>query len=43
SVFLVVANQERRRLGLDDPQEHDTEAAIVTAIEALRILINEDK
>ncbi|MDD4046651.1 MAG: uridine phosphorylase [Tissierellia bacterium] len=43
SVFLVVANQERRRLGLEDPQEHDTEAAIVTAIEALRILINEDK
>lgn len=43
SVFLVVANQERRRLGLDDPQEHDTEAAIATAIEALRILIKEDK
>jgi uridine phosphorylase len=43
SVFLVVANQERRRLGLDDPQEHDTEAAITTAIEALRILIKEDK
>lgn len=43
SVFLVVANQERRRLGLDDPQEHDTEGAIVTAIEALRILIKEEK
>ena len=43
SVFLVVANQERRRLGLDDPQEHDTEAAILTAIEALRILIKDDK
>lgn len=42
SIFNVVANQERRRLGLDDPQEHDTEAAIVTAIEALRILIKED-
>jgi uridine phosphorylase len=43
SVFLVVANQERRRLGLDDPQEHDTEAAILTAIEALRILIKSEK
>ena len=42
SVFLVVANQERRRLGLEDPQEHDTEAAIATAVEALRILIRED-
>ena len=43
SIFNVVANQERRRLGLEDPQEHDTEAAIMTAIEALRILIKEDK
>ncbi len=43
SVLLVVANQERRRLGLEDPQEHDTEAAIATAIEALRILIKKDK
>lgn len=43
SIFNVVANQERRKLGLDDPQEHNTEAAIITAIEALRILINEDK
>lgn len=42
SIFNVVANQERRRLGLDDPQEHDTEAAIITAIEALRILIKQD-
>ncbi|NLJ57452.1 MAG: uridine phosphorylase [Tissierellia bacterium] len=42
AIFNVIANQERRKLGLDDPQEHDTEAAIVTAIEALRILIKED-
>ncbi|HHZ02571.1 MAG TPA: uridine phosphorylase [Tissierellia bacterium] len=42
AIFNVIANQERRRLGLDDPQEHDTEAAIVTAIEALRILIKEE-
>lgn len=43
SVFNVVANQERRRLGLNDPQEHDTEGAIITAIEALRIIIENDK
>lgn len=42
AILNVVANQERRKLGLDDPQEHDTEAAIVTAIEAIRNLIKED-
>ncbi|TWH82758.1 uridine phosphorylase [Sedimentibacter saalensis] len=43
AILNVVANQERRKLGLDDPMEHDTEAAIVTAIEAIRNLIKEDK
>lgn len=43
AILNVVANQERRKLGLDDPQEHDTEAAIVTAIEAIRNLIKEDQ
>jgi uridine phosphorylase len=42
SCFLVVANQERAKLGLDNPQVHDTELAIVTAVEALRRLIRED-
>jgi len=42
AILNVVANQERRKLGLDDPQEHDTEAAIKTAIEAIRILIKKD-
>lgn len=42
AILNVVANQERRKLGLDDPQEHDTEASIVTAIEAIRNLIKED-
>jgi uridine phosphorylase len=42
AILNVVANQERRKLGLDDPMEHDTEAAIVTAIEAIRNLIKED-
>ncbi len=43
SVFLVVANQERQKAGLPNPVVHDTDAAIRTAIEALRILIREDK
>ncbi len=43
SCFLVVANQEREKLGLPNKQAHDTEIAIKTAVEALRILIAEDK
>lgn len=43
TVLSVVANQERRRLGMDDPQVHDTEDAIMTAIEAIRLLIKKDK
>lgn len=43
SCFLVVANQERAKLGLPNPQVHDTELAIVTAVEALRILIDQDQ
>ena len=39
SVFLVVANQEREKAGLENPVVHDTESAIKTAIEALKILI----
>ena len=42
SCFLVVANQERAKAGLPNPQVHDTELAIVTGVEALRILIKED-
>ncbi len=42
SCFLVVANQERAKLGLDNPQAHDTELAIRTAIEAIRILIHQN-
>ena len=42
SCFLVVANQERARMGLENSQVHDTELAIKTAVEALRILIKED-
>lgn len=40
SIFLVVANQEREKLGLENPVVHDTEVAIKTAIEAIRELIH---
>ncbi|MFI3284668.1 MAG: uridine phosphorylase [Erysipelotrichaceae bacterium] len=43
SIFLVVANQEREKLGLDNPQVHDTELPIKVAIEALKQLIEKDK
>ena len=43
SCFLVVANQERAKKGLENKQAHDTELAIKTAVEALRILIKRDK
>ncbi|MDO4478492.1 MAG: uridine phosphorylase [Lachnospiraceae bacterium] len=43
AVFLVMANQEREKAGLDNPVVHDTDMAIRTAVEAMRILIREDK
>ena len=43
AVLLVVANQTRRALGLEDIQVHDTEAAIKVAINALKKLIADDK
>ncbi len=42
AVFLTMANQERERLGLPNPVVHDTDQAIQTAVEAIRILIRED-
>lgn len=39
SCFLVVANQERAKAGLPNPQAHDTGAAIKTAVDAIRIMI----
>ncbi len=38
SVFLTVANQEREKNNLENPVVHDTEKAIKTAIEAIKIL-----
>lgn len=43
SVFLVVANQEREKLHLENPVVHDTEAAIVTAIAAIRSMIRKER
>jgi uridine phosphorylase len=40
-VLNVVWNQERARNGLDNPNSHDTTLAIKTAVEAVRILIEE--
>ena len=43
TILLVVANQERAKKGLTNTQAHDTELAIESAVEAIRILIREDK
>lgn len=43
SVFLVLGNQERARRGMDNPIVHDTEIAVKTAVEALRILIQSER
>jgi uridine phosphorylase len=41
--LLVVANQERRKLGLYNPIVHDTDQTIRTGIEAIRALIRADQ
>lgn len=43
SDFLVVGNQERNALGMENPIVHDTEAAIKVAVAALGKLIKADK
>ncbi len=43
SCFLVIANQEREKNGLENPVVHDTEIAIKVAVNALRELIRADK
>ncbi len=42
AVFLVMANQEREKLGLENPVVHDTDLAVRTAVESVRVLIRED-
>ena len=43
SVLLVVANQEREKLHLENPVAHDTQAAIKTAVDAIRCMIKDTK
>lgn len=42
SCFLVMANQEREKEGLENPVVHDTESVIRVAVEAIRKLIQQD-
>lgn len=43
SEFFVVGNQERERLGMDNPKLHDTDSAIRVAVEGVRALIRKDR
>ena len=43
SEFFVVGNQEREKLGMENPILHDTEPAVEVAIEGVRNLIKLDK
>ena len=43
SCFLVLANQERELLGMENPVVHDTDLAIQVAVEAVRNLIKADQ
>lgn len=41
--YPAVANQEREKLGLENPVVHDTDMAIRVAVEAIRRMIKEDQ
>ena len=43
SVFHVIWNQEREAAGLDQKESHDTSAAIQVGVEALKLLIQQDR
>ena len=43
SQMLVLANQELEKRGLPNVQVHDTTQAIATTVDAIRLLIQEDK
>ena len=43
SCFHVIWNQEREKVGLDQQESHDTSAAVQVGVEALRLLIREDR
>lgn len=42
AVMHIIANQTRREKGLPDPQVYDTDKAIKTAVNALKLLIKQD-
>ncbi|MCR4842299.1 MAG: uridine phosphorylase [Eubacterium sp.] len=43
TVLLAVANQERKREGLPNPQCHDVDEAIRCAVESIRIMISNER
>lgn len=43
SIFLVVANQERAKLNLENPIVHDTDLAIRMAVAAIKNLIDDEE
>ena len=43
SVLMVMGNQTRREMGLEETLCHDSSGAIDTAIEAIKILVEQDK
>ena len=43
SCFHVIWNQEREKAGLDQRESHDLQAAIAVGVEALKLLIEEDR
>lgn len=43
SEFFVVGNQEREKLGMENPKFHDTEKAIEVAVQAIRNIIAFDR
>ena len=42
TILLTVANQEREKAGLDNPQVHDTDIAVRAAIKAMKYIIEHD-
>ena len=43
SVFHVIWNQEREKAGLDQKESHDTQAAVTVGVEAVKLLIEQDR
>ena len=43
TILLALANQEREKAGMPNPQVHDTEKEIEAAVEAVRILIRQEQ